>query len=407
MSSSLAFDSRRLNILHLTASVGRRSGGQGSVAIGLAQEQGRLGRQAAIWCLDASPSAAEVARESGLEEERIVTYPVVGPSWVGFSPAMERAAASYSGEIYDVLHQHGIWMANSRATNCWRATFGRPTVVAPHGTLKEYALGRSAWKKRLAALAYEMRNLRAASCLHATSSAEAISLRRYGLTNPIAIIPDGVPETWLQGQGNADRFHSRFSIPSDWRLLLFLSRIHPVKGLPLLVEAMASIRRQLTGWQLVVAGPDEVGHRRELDLILERLEIGNWVRFIGPLFDSDKRDALAAADLFVLPTHSENFALVVAEALGTGVPVLTTRGAPWEELQSYSCGWWVDVNATAIRDALLDAIQRPKDELMAMGQRGKALVAEKYTWLQAARKSLQLYDWLLGRSERPGFVIMD
>lgn len=395
-----------MRILHLVASVGQSSGGLGPVALGFAREQYALGHETTIWCLDSPVEASEVARTWGLEG-RIVTSPVLGPSVIGYSPVAERMAGSDAGDRYDILHQHGIWMANSRVTNRWRATFKRPTVVAPHGTLKAYALRRSAWKKRLAALTYEIKNLRAASCLHATSSAEATSLRQYGLDHPIAIIPDGIPETWIQGQGNCDRFRSRFSIPSNRRLLLFLSRIHPIKGLPLLFEAMVSIPRQLTDWQLVVAGPDEVGHRRELDLLLEKLEIGNWAQFVGPLFESDKRDAFAAADLFVLPTHSENFGIVVAEALGAGVPVLTTRGAPWEELQTYRCGWWVEVNTEAIRAALLDAIQRPKEELKAMGQRGRALVAEHYTWPLVAQKSLMLYQWLLGRAERPDFVITD
>ena len=406
MSSSPPCDSGQLNILHLAALVGRRSGGLGPVAIGFTREQRILGHQSAVWCLDSPADAVEVARESGLEGS-IVTYQIRGPSWVGYSPTMEQVAISPRGAAYDILHQHGIWMANSRVTNRWRAAFGRPTVVAPHGALKAYALRRSAWKKRLAALAYEKKNLRAASCLQATSFAEATSLRRYGLNNPIAIIPDGIPETWIQGGGNADRFRSKFSIPPDRRLLLFLSRIHPIKGLPLLFEAIAPIRRQLTGWHLVVAGPDERGHRHELALILERLEIGDVVQFVGPLFGSDKRDAFAAADLFVLPTHSENFALVVAEALGAGVPVLTTRGAPWEELQTYRCGWWVEVNTEAIRDSLSEAIQHPGETLRAMGQRGKTLVAERYTWPLVAQRSLMLYQWLSGRAQRPDFVITD
>lgn len=298
-------------------------------------------------------------------------------------------------------------MANSRVTNRWRATFGRPTVIAPHGTLEAYGLKRSAWKKRLARLWYERKNLRLASCLHASSKAEAISFRNFGLRNPIAIIPNGITDAQLHAAGEGARFRARYSIPPDKRLLLFISRLHPKKGLSLLFEAMALIREQLTNWHLVVAGSDEMGHRRELELLSERIGIRDLIQFTGPLFGSEKQDAFAATDVFVLPTHSEGFAIIVAEALGAGVPVLTTRGAPWEELRNHRCGWWVDVSTSAIQDALLDAIQRPRSELVQMGQRGKTLVAQKYTWSQVAGKSLMLYEWLLGLGERPDFVVTD
>jgi glycosyltransferase involved in cell wall biosynthesis len=277
--------------------------------------------------------------------------------------------------------------------------------VAPHGSLEEYILNRSPWKKQLASLAYQSENLRCASCLHATSSNEAASFRRYGLTNPVAVISDGIPDAWLQSQGNAARFRARFSIRADQRLLIFLSRIHPKKGLPLLLEALARLCSQLANWSLFIAGPDEAGHQHELELLAAKLGVGGMIRFVGPLFGQDKRDAIAAADLFVLPTHSENFGIVVAEALGAGVPVLTTRGAPWEEIQTWHCGWWVDTSVIAIQEALLDATQRSKKELTVMGQHGKELVAQRYTWPRVAEQSVLLYQWLLGRSERPNFMI--
>ncbi len=395
-----------MRILHMVPSVGRDSGGLGSVALGFVQGQETLGHEATIWCLDTSSEITEAVRTWSLKSP-IFSSPVLGPSKVGYSPTAERVVSSSLGNHYDVLHQHGIWMANSRVTNRWRATFRRPTVVAPHGTLEAYALRRSTWKKRLATWAYEGENLESASCLHATSTAEAISFRRYGLTNPIAIIPNGIPEGWTNNVGDSDRFLHRFSISPARRLLLFLSRLHPIKGLPLLFEAMAQLRQQLRDWLLVIAGPDEGGYVSTLQSLASRLNIEDQIRFVGALFDLDKRDAFAAAELFVLPTHSENFGIVIAEALGAGVPVLTTRGAPWEEVKAYQCGWWVDTNAAAIRDALRDALQCSVKELRAMGQRGKTLVAEKYSWLQAAQNSLMLYQWLLGCSERPSFVITD
>jgi len=370
-----------MRILHIVASIRPESGGLRTVSLGLAQGQCTLGHEATIWCLDSPAEAAESASAWGFEGQ-LVSSAVLGPSMVGYSPVAERRAGSEAG-------------------------FGRPTVIAPHGTLEAYGLKRSAWKKRLARLWYERKNLRLASCLHASSKAEAISFRNFGLRNPIAIIPNGITDAQLHAAGEGARFRARYSIPPDKRLLLFISRLHPKKGLSLLFEAMALIREQLTNWHLVVAGSDEMGHRRELELLSERIGIRDLIQFTGPLFGSEKQDAFAATDVFVLPTHSEGFAIIVAEALGAGVPVLTTRGAPWEELRNHRCGWWVDVSTSAIQDALLDAIQRPRSELVQMGQRGKTLVAQKYTWSQVAGKSLMLYEWLLGLGERPDFVVTD
>lgn len=394
-----------MRILHVVAFVGRRSGGLGPTALGLAHAQQTLGCEATVWCLD-SPTEATQAVCEWNTDVRVVTTPVVGPAMVGFSPVAERMACSDTGARFDILHQHGIWMANSRITNLWRGAFQRPTVISPHGTLNEYAWRRSRWKKWLAWQGYEGRNLRLASCLH-TAETDVLNFRMRGLRNPIASIPNGISSEWLSSIGDAERFRQQYAIPPGRRLLLFLSRLHPIKGLPLLFEALASMHQSIGDWCLVVAGPDEVGHRRELELLSERLQIGDCVQFVGPLSGVDKRDAFAAADLFVLPTHTENFGIVVVEALGAGVPVLTTHGAPWQELQTNRCGWWVDVSARAIQGALQNAVQQSKGELAAMGQRGKILVSQKYTWEQAAWKSFQLYDWLLQRGKRPDFVTID
>jgi glycosyltransferase involved in cell wall biosynthesis len=397
----------RLRIMHLISSIGRLSGGLGATAIYLAQEHKLMGHHAQIWCNDPLPDARAAIRETELGEENIACFPVRGPRSIGFSPAMEGEAISSRGQSYMILHQHGIWAANSRVTNIWRTKAALPTVVAPQGTLETWALKRSSWKKRLATIAYEGQNLRKASCLQATSLEEATSFRNYGLVNPIAIMPNGIAEAWLHATADSERFFKRFSIPSDRRLLLFLSRVHPKKGLPLLLKAMAQIRRSLQDWLLIVAGPDERGHLAEVQSLARKLGIENMVRFPGPLFGSDKRDAYAASDLFILPTHSENFGIVVAEALGAGVPVLTTKGTPWKELEARGCGWWTDVDVAAIQDALLEATQRSSDELRAMGQRGKILAAEKYTWAKIAKQSIQLYSWLLRRCEKPEFVLLD
>ena len=189
--------------------------------------------------------------------------------------------------------------------------------------------------------------------------------------------------------------------------MLFLSRIHPIKGLPMLLAGLARHRDQLRDWCVLIAGADEAGHRAEVERLALQLGVTAGVSFLGPLYEADKRDAFAGADLFVLPTHTENFGIVIAEALACSVPVITTQGAPWRELDEHHCGWWVAPDSVSIGAALVDAASRSLEELRAMGARGHALVASRYVWPLVAERTIGLYRWLLGHSERPAFVVVD
>jgi glycosyltransferase involved in cell wall biosynthesis len=394
----------RLRILHIGGMIGSKSGGLGPCATGLASAQLDLGHQCAIWCSDRPEEIAQVEENWNLRG-CVVRHALAGPSVLAFSPAAERRATS-AGERFDVLHQHSIWTFYSRVTARWRAAHGRPTVVAPQGTLELWSLARARWKKKLALSFYERANLERASCLHATAASEAESFRRFGLTNPIAVMPNGVPASWLASHGDHMRFRERHRL-GDRKVLLFLSRVHPKKGLPLLLEAAGDLRDSLSDWVIVVAGAEECGHLDELKAIVEARQLGNMVRFIGPVFGEEKRDAFAAADLFVLPTQSDNFAIAVAEALGCGVPVITTHGAPWRDIQEFGCGWWVPVGRDGVRNALEDAIVLSPAALEDMGRRGRELVAERYTWTAVAERSVALYQWLMGDGPQPTFVCSD
>lgn len=401
---------RPLNILHLVsaAGVGAASGGLGPVALGFSKEQKSLDCKPVIWTLNPSFVSQEEEKNNGLNIQDIKYFNTLGPRQIGYSPSMEQKALTQEGEAFDVLHQHGLWLMVSRVTNRWRNAFSRPTIVAPHGTLDDYALRRSVWKKKIALFVYEMNNLQHAACLHATAISEANSFRNFGLKNPIAIIPNGINDDYSKKQGDAARFRSCFSIPSGKRLLLFLSRLHPKKGLPLLFTAMSKLNELLEEWSLIIAGFEDVsGYQRELEQLAKSLNISEKIVFVGPLFGQDKQDVFAASDILVLPTHSEGFGIIVADALAAGVPVLTTYGAPWEELRSHNCGWWVEISEQGIYNGLRDAISKSKQELVEMGYRGKLLVKSKYTWPQVTKMTIELYNWLLGRCNMPDFVLKD
>lgn len=394
-----------LPIVHTVQGVGANSFGVGSVALNLAKEQNSLGGSARIWCLDDAPTIAWASGSSGLSDKCVSGFPPFGPNRLGFSPEMERAARSPTPEIPAVVHQHGIWSCVSRVTSLLRSTHGIPTVVAPHGSLEAWAIRKSWWKKRMALICYERDNLQNASCLQALSMEEVDGFRAFGLRNPIAVIPNGISSSWLASTGDADAFRHQFHIHPGQRILLFLSRIAPVKGLPILLAAMHKIRSSLGGWLLIIAGSDQFGHQAEVMALIKQFGLGSHVLFTGLLLGQAKRDAYAAANVFVLPTRREAAPIVVLEALGAGIPVLTTHGAPWGALLDHQCGWWVQVDADAMAVALLDVLSCRPEFLQDMGQRGKELVASKHSWELSATMTMTLYKWLLGQEERPNFVI--
>jgi len=302
--------------------------------------------------------------------------------------------AAHRQQPFSLIHQHGIWVVSSHTTTAFIRHHGIPLVVSPHGMLEPWALKHHAWRKRIALALYQKRNLQQASAFHATCEAEAEHIRQLGFSQPIAIIPNGVsiPDT-----------PSSVPDPKELKTALFLSRLHPKKGVPMLLEAWATINPP--NWQLVISGYDEGNHLAELKRQTEHLGLSSVISFPDPLFDQAKNDAFHRADLFILPSHSENFGIVIAEALASGLPVITTRETPWQILEEQNCGWWVDATPEAIACSLKQACQLSPSELQAMGHRGKKLVEEKFLWPRIAKQMLQFYHWLIDEAEKPDYVM--
>jgi glycosyltransferase involved in cell wall biosynthesis len=396
-----------MNILHNTSGVGQKSFGVGSVALNLAREQLKSGCNVQIWCHSSEGDISWANKAAGFEAGRITGFPLLWPKQLHMSTKMETAAKNFFHLTIDIIHQHSLWTGVSRTTNIFRKNFGIPSVIAPHGTLSSWALNRSRWKKKIALVAYEGHNLHNASCLHATAENEVNDFRDFGLTNPIALIRNGASEQSLQASGNEERFRVQFQIPKGKRILFFLSRITPKKGLPMLIEAIKLITEEWSDWLLVIAGTDEFGHKREIEELVNSCRLTEKVKFLGPLFDQDKLDGFAAADLFILPSYSEGSPIVILEALAAGVPVIATKACPWENLATYNCGWWIDINAVAIKASLLRAAKLTPSQLREKGQLGKDMVTSYYAWNKLSEDTVALYEWLLGAGEKPEFVLLD
>lgn len=397
---------QHLKILHNVHYIGKSSFGLGQISVSLANAQYLLGHDVRLWCLSEEEDIMWASSTHGFPNDRIDRFKLFGPQNFLFSIDLNKQAKD-TNIMFDIVHQHGVWTGISNATLLLAQNKKIPTIIAPHGSLNQWALNRSRWKKKIALTFYENKNLRLASCLHATSEIEISDFRDFGLRNPIAYIENGIHEKHLSSAGKANRFREQNSIPKDKRILFFLSRISPKKGLTMLVEAISSIQDDFAEWQLIVAGIDEFNHRKDIELLVKQLSLESKIKILGPLFGQEKDDAFAAAELFILPSYSEGSPMVILDSLAAGVPVITTKASTWSDLTKYNCGWWTDISIDAVTVALLEAVNMSAKDLKQMGDNGKELITSKYTWPQLAQKTLLLYNWLLDREEKPDFVILD
>ncbi len=304
---------------------------------------------------------------------------------------------------FALLHSHGLWTDVHRLAATMAYRKGVPHVLGTCGMLEPKALRRSWWKKRLVSLWFQQRALKEANCLLANSEHEYTDIRQYGLTNPVAILPNPIagPET-ITTVLREDIFR-QYPVFAQKKTVLYLGRIHPVKGLARLVSAWAKLSSFHERWQLVLAGPDEGGYKGEIEFQAEKLDCLSSVHFIGSLDESWKWGVLQASDLFVMPSNFENFGMSIAEAMLTGRPVITTMGTPWSILAEQNAGWWIASDTQILRKTLSHAMELSDQELQAMGKRGRAIVT-KFSPDKISGQLTSLYSWLLKKGDRPAFV---
>ncbi|MCU1625049.1 MAG: glycosyltransferase [Frankiales bacterium] len=265
-------------------------------------------------------------------------------------------------------------------------------VLSPRGMLGPAALNFSSMRKSLFWRLLQARAVAAAHCLHATSESEWAEIRALGHRNPVAIIPNGVDIAATE----KPQFHGD-------RVLLTLGRIHPKKGLAHLIRAWAAVEAAFPDWRLRIVGPDEDGHAATLQALARELGVQR-ITIEDPLFDDAKLAALQGAEIFVLPTLNENFALTVAEALAAGTPVIASKGSPWQGLEARGCGWWVDVGSEPLAAALAHALAQPAPALRAMGENGRRWMAADFSWRHVAARMIEVYDWLTVGAAQPSHV---
>ena len=319
------------------------------------------------------------------------------PHRLGSSPEMYRwLSRQVASKSVDVVHNHSIWMMPNVYPGWVTKGTGVPLVVSPRGTLSKWALGRSKAVKFLFWNGLQRRAIAHARLFHATAESEYDDIRRLGFRQPVAVIANGIDVL-----DNAPVLRRQ-----PGRTLLFLGRVHPKKGIEFLLEAWASLQHEHRQWKVRIVGPGDPDYLRRLRQLSLKLRVER-VTFDGPLYGRDKDEAYRSADLFVLPTHSENFGVAVAEALAAGCPVVTTKGAPWSGLADQRAGWWVDIGIEPLRQALEQAMAKHPGDLAEMGARGRAWMERDFSWDRIAARMIESYRWVREGGTRPEWIRND
>jgi glycosyltransferase involved in cell wall biosynthesis len=297
----------------------------------------------------------------------------------------------------DIYHGHGLWQLPIHYMAREARKKNIPYIISPRGMLEPWSLRQKKIKKKIALALYQYKDLSNAACLHATSFMEADNIRKLSLKNTIAVIPNGI---------NISEFSLKnFCMKNETKTVLFLSRIHHKKGIELLIEAWYKLDKTLrNGWNIEIVGNGDENYIEKLNHIIKEKKLNDEIKIVGPKFGKDKIEAYRKSDIFVLPTYSENFGMVIAEALAFGLPVITTKGAPWEELNTHNAGWWIDIGVEPLANALREALKLSDEERKQMGLNGRKLVEEKYSIDIVANKMIQLYEWILGKNKKPDFI---
>ena len=431
-----------------------------------------MGHEVTLACLDyphlgpqvAAPGVRVVSVKGGFLAVR-------GRGW---SPEFRRVLREEAAKA-DVVHNHGLWMWPNAYAREAAVAAGKPLIISPRGMLEAWSLNRSKLRKAVAWWLFEKKNLQSAAMFHATAASEARSIRHaaYGMRQgtggrrhtangkrhteewpqkgtigeeddlrltdlklktptgvPVVVAPNGVDLPDLAQRPGRELLEEKFPELKGRRWVVFMSRLHPKKGIDVLLRAWARQNvehgaygmRQTKGERgrgtggsgqeagdlrltnlklktaphrravLVLAGSDLIGYGKDVERMIKEVGLEDSVVMTGEVAGEAKDCLLGNADVFVLPSYSENFGIVVAEAMAWGRPVIASTGTPWEEVAEVGAGWWVKPEEEALAQALHEALGTRQEELDGMGAKGRALVERRYTWAEPARSLVEAYE---------------
>lgn len=330
-------------------------------------------------------------------------FDIKGPRAFGYAPLMVNSLIS---SHLDLVHLHGLWMYPSIACMQWSLKTSRPYIISPHGMLDSWALNNSQWKKTIANTLYEGRNLKGAACLQAGSMSEYKAIRDAGLSNPVCVLPNGIHLPDDTTYYAAPPWDGLFS--GNSKVMLYLGRLHPKKGLDNLFHAWCKATKHQTNddWKLVIAGVGTTEYENELKNLCNTLALSS-VYFIGPQYHEAKNAAYRSAAAFILPSFSEGLPMVILDAWSFGLPVLMTPQCNLSVGFEARAALHIEPEIESISQGLGTLFSISDKERLALGERGRLLAKEHFSWDMIAAQMQAVYTWMLGKGDKPHCVITD
>lgn len=346
----------------------------------------------------------DICKENNIE---IISSKYNGPKFLKYS---DNFCKTITDEIIDqtILHTHSLWNYPPYCAFKLSKKYKLPLIMSIRGNLYDWNLNKSKWKKDLALNLFQMKMLKEASCLHATEENEVKAIRNLGIKTPVALISNGIEVEEFENLSSKEEAMKNLTLDADKRYILFMSRIDSKKGLEYLVNSFIKLEKLFPEWELLIAGPIyDQKYFNKINTNISNANINVKVHYFGMVNGKKRLDLFAASELFILPAHTENFGMVIGEAMAATLPVITTTGTPWKVLNDKNAGWWVDLNSKNICIALEKAMKKNSQELKEMGKRGYEIIKKDFTWGEVANKMKQVYSWVLSKSEKPDFVFKD